>query len=178
MLCLRKMLCDVNTPIKGTYSNNGVKGVNEKCLNSLSDNSFFEESNMSIDNDDSNGNKSQGNNSSFNVVITDNNNIIGRNKQCCYSPINCARKLDFSNVVEYTSVSGNNNNNGDERNSSSTNIKITNNNITTTTTTTTTANTKNVVVPISKSINKIKLKCNCSSCKRIFSIVNGETTLS
>ena len=112
------------------------------------------------------------------IMNSDNNNIIGRSKQCCYSPINCARKLDFSNVVEYTSVSGNNNNNGDERNSSSTNIKITNNNITTTTTTTTTANTKNVVVPISKSINKIKLKCNCSSCKRIFSIVNGETTLS
>ena len=163
------MLCDVNTPIKGKYSNTGVNGVNEKCLNScLSDNSFFEES----DNDDKN---QEGNNSSFHVVIMENNS-----KQCCYSPINCARKLDFSNVVEYTSVSGNNNNNGDERNSSSTNIKITNNNITTTTTTTTTttANTRNVVVPISKSINKIKLKCNCSTCKRIFSIVNGETTLS
>ena len=168
------MLCDVNTPIKGTYSNNGVNGVNEKCLNSLSDNSFFEESDFSINND-SNGNKSQGNNSSFNVVIMDHNNIIGRNKQCCYSPINCARKLDFD-VVEYMSISGNNNNNGDDR-SSSTNIKITNNNnITTTTTTTTTI--RNVVVPISKSINKIKLKCNCSTCKRIFSIVNGDTTLS
>ena len=167
------MLCDVNTPIKGAYSNNGVNGVNEKCMNSLSDNSFFEESDFSINND-SNGNKSQGNNSSFNVVIMDHNNIIGRNKQCCYSPINCARKLDFD-VVEYNSISGNNNNNGDDR-SSSTNIKITNNNnITTTTTTTTTI--RNVVVPISKSINKIKLKCNCSTCKRIFSIVNGDATL-
>jgi hypothetical protein len=103
----------------------------------------------------------------------DHNNIIGRNKQCCYSPINCARKLDFD-VVEYNSISGNNNNNGDDR-SSSTNIKITNNNNITTTTTTT---IRNVVVPISKSINKIKLKCNCSTCKRIFSIVNGDTTLS
>lgn len=178
MLCLRKMLCDVNTPIKGTYSNNGVNGVNEKCLNSLSDNSFFEESDMSLLDNDSKGNKSQGNNSSFNVVIMDHNNIIGRSKQCCYSPINCARKLDFD-VVEYSSISGNNNNNGDDRSSSiSTNIKITNNNNITTTTTTTTTTTRNVVVPISKSINKIKLKCNCSTCKRIFSIVNGETTLS
>ena len=153
------MLCDVNTPIKGTHSNNGVHVVNEKCLNSSSDNSFFEESDMSIDND-SNANKSQGN-SSFNVVIMDNNNIIETHKQCCYSPINCARKLDFSDV-EYTST-----NNNDQ----TTNIKITNNN-------TKTTNTTNMVHPIRKSINKIKLKCNCSACKRIYSIVNGDSTFS
>ena len=153
------MLCDVNTPIKGTYSKNGVNGVNEKCLNSSSDNSFFEESDNSIDND-SHANKSQGN-SSFNVVIVDNNNIIESHKQCCYSPINCARKLDFSDI-EYTTSTNNNNNHN-------TTTKITNN---------TTPNPTNAVRPTRKSINKIKLKCSCSACKRIFSIVNGDSTLS